>query len=160
METERSHVRTRKMLCLFSFKTIEPSLNFCVVAANQCRFFFISSHLRKYEMGTALKSVTAHLLTEFWLQNMRGMFIVALSAGCAAQHSFYVDATFSYGCFYSGQERIFMNVIVIFQIFQISIKKVIKLISYNRLLRFLLAGRDSLRLRSRQKRLRLANNQI
>ena len=29
-------------------------------------------------MGTALKSVTAHLLTEFWLQNMRGMFIVAL----------------------------------------------------------------------------------
>ena len=29
-------------------------------------------------MGTALKSLTAHLLTEFWLQNMRGMFIVAL----------------------------------------------------------------------------------
>ena len=37
-------------------------------------------------------------------------FLQKMGAGCAAQHS-YVDATFSYGCFYSGQERIFMNVI-------------------------------------------------
>ena len=39
-------------------------------------------------MGTALKSVTAHLLTEFWLQNMRGMLIVALNGGIIQNEAF------------------------------------------------------------------------